>query len=79
MKKVADMTQGRPLGLLVNFAVPLLAGSLCQLLYTAVDSAVVGQMLGVNAFAAVGASGFLSWLVTDVILGLTQGLSLIHI
>jgi len=77
MKKVADMTQGRPLGLLVNFAVPLLAGSLCQLLYTAVDSAVVGQMLGVNAFAAVGASGFLSWLVTDVILGLTQGFGIL--
>ncbi len=77
MKKVADMTQGRPLGLLVRFAVPLLVGSLCQLLYTTADSAVVGQMLGVNAFAAVGACGFLSWLVTDIILGLTQGFGIL--
>lgn len=77
MKKVADMTQGRPLGLLVHFAVPLLVGSLCQLLYTAADSAVVGRMLGVNAFAAVGVSGFLSWLVTDMIRGLTQGFGIV--
>lgn len=77
MKKVADMTQGRPLGLLARFAAPLLIGSLCQLLYTAADSAVVGRMLGVNAFAAVGASGFLSWLVTDMILGLTQGFGIL--
>lgn len=77
MKKTSDMTQGRPLGLLVTFAVPLLIGSLCQLLYTAADSAVVGQLLGINAFAAVGATGFLSWLVTDVILGLTQGFGIL--
>lgn len=77
MKKIADMTQGRPLGLLTRFAAPLLIGSLCQLLYTAADSAVVGRMLGVNAFAAVGASGFLSWLVTDMILGLTQGFGIL--
>ncbi len=35
MKKVTDMTQGRPLPLLVRFALPLMLGSLCQLLYTA--------------------------------------------
>ena len=77
MKRSADMTQGRPLGLLVRFAVPLMIGSLCQLLYTTADSAVVGRMLGVNAFAAVGASGFLSWLAADVILGLTQGFGIL--
>ncbi len=73
MKRTTDMTQGRPLGLLVRFAGPLLLGSLCQLLYTAADSAVVGRLIGVDAFAAVGAAGFFSWLVTDVVLGLTQG------
>lgn len=78
MKKVTDMTQGRPLGLLVRFALPLLAGSFCQLLYTTVDSAVVGQLVGVSAFAAVGVSGFLSWLVTDMILGLTQGFGILY-
>ena len=73
MKKITDMTEGSPLGLLVRFALPLLLGSLCQLLYTTADSAVVGRLIGVGAFAAVGAAGFLSWLVVDMILGLTQG------
>lgn len=73
MKKTTDMTQGRPLGLLVAFAVPLMLGSLCQLLYTTADSAIVGRLIGVDAFAAVGAANFLSWLVFEIIIGLVQG------
>ncbi len=73
MKKTTDMTQGRPLGLLLGFALPLVLGSLCQLLYTTADSAVVGRFLGVDAFAAVGAAEFLSWLVYEIIIGLVQG------
>ncbi len=73
MKKTTDMTQGKPLGLLVGFALPLMLGSLCQLLYTTVDSAVVGRLMGVDAFAAVGAAEFLSWLVYEIIIGLVQG------
>jgi len=44
MQKTTDMTQGRPMGLLLGFAVPLMLGSLCQLLYTAADSAVVRRI-----------------------------------
>ena len=64
-----DMTQGKPLGLLVRFAVPLFFSNICQSLYAVADSAVVGQFLGVNAFAAVGAAGTVSWMVIDVIIG----------
>lgn len=71
--KTTDMTQGRPLGLLMGFAVPLMLGSLCQLLYTTVDSAVAGRLIGVDAFAAVGAANFLTWLVYEIIFGLVQG------
>lgn len=67
------MTQGAPLGLLVRFATPLLFSNICQSLYAVADSAVVGRFLGVNAFAAVGAAGTVSWMVIDVIIGLTQG------
>ena len=73
MNQTTDMTRGQPLGLLVRFAVPLLLGGLCQLLYTTADSAIVGRLIGVDAFAAVGAAGSLSWLAVDIILGLTQG------
>ena len=72
-EKTTDMTQGRPLGLLVRFALPLMVGSVCHLLYTTADSAVVGRLIGVDAFAAVGAAGFLSMLLFNIISGLVQG------
>jgi putative MATE family efflux protein len=68
-----DMTSGPPLRLLTRFAVPLMLGSAFQLLYTLADGAVVGRLIGVGAFAAVGASSFAHWLVLSAILGLTQG------
>lgn len=73
MNKTTDMTQGKPLGHLLGFAVPLMLGNLCQLLYTTADSAVVGRLVGVDAFAAVGSANFLSWLAYEIILGLVQG------
>ncbi len=77
MKKTTDMTQGKPLGLLLGFAAPLMVGSVCQLLYTMADSAVVGRLLGVDAFAAVGAAGFLSMLLFCIISGLIQGFTIL--
>ncbi len=73
-----DMTRGKPLGLLVSFAVPIFLSSVFQALYSVADSAVVGQFLGVDAFAAVGAAGNVSWMVLDVILGLTQGFGILY-
>ena len=52
-------------------------GSLCQLLYTTADSAVVGRLVGVDAFAAIGAANFLSWLVFEIIIGLVQGFGVV--
>lgn len=72
-----DMTRGRPLPLMASFAVPLMAGNVCQLLYSVADSAVVGRVLGVQAFAAVGAASFYSWLVMDIVLGFSQGFGVV--
>lgn len=77
MNKTVDMTQGRPLGLLLCFAVPLMLGSLCQILYSAADGAVVGRIMGVDAFASIGAANFLTLLAFEVILGLTQGFGVV--
>ncbi|MCL2811762.1 MAG: MATE family efflux transporter, partial [Clostridia bacterium] len=68
-----DMTQGRPAGLLVRFAVPLLLCSMLQAFYSLVDSLVVGRLLGVDAFAAIGASWFTYWLLLSTIMGLSHG------
>ena len=41
------------------------------------DSAVVGRLMGIDAFAAVGAANFLCLLAYEIILGLTQGFGVI--
>ena len=73
MKLSKSMTSGAPLGQIVGFAVPIALGSLLQLVYSIVDSAVVGRLIGVEAFAAVGAAGNMNWMFVSVILGITQG------
>ena len=73
MAKARDMTRGSPARLLAGFALPLMLGHVFQQIYNVADSAIVGRLISIDAFAAVGAAGFLSWLVTSAILGLTQG------
>lgn len=73
MNQTTDMTQGPPFPLLVRFAAPLMFGSLCQMLYTAADSAVVGRLVGVDAFAAVGAAGFFCQMAYQIVFGLAKG------
>lgn len=68
-QKNIDMTQGKPLPLLVQFAIPLVLGSIFQQLYSFVDTAIVGRCISVEALSAVGITGALNFLV----LGLTMG------
>lgn len=70
-----DMTEGKPLFLIISLAFPLMLGNIFQQLYTVVDTMVVGKVLGVNALAALGAA---DWLMLGIITGFTQGFS-IHI
>lgn len=76
-ERMKDMTTGKPAGLLLSFALPLMAGSICQQLYTMVDTMVVGQVLGVEALAAIGAADWLNWMVLGIIMGFTQGFSIL--
>lgn len=68
-----DMTAGRPVSVLVQFSVPLLVGNLAQQLYNTVDSIVVGQYVGDNALAAVGASGPILNLLLVLFMGIATG------
>ena len=72
-----DMTRGRPLLLLVRFGLPLMLSSILQQLYSLCDSMVVGRLIGVEAFAAVGAASFLNWLPLSMLLGLSQGFAVV--
>ena len=74
--KIQNMTDGRPAKLLFTFSLPLMAGNIFQQLYTVVDTMVVGQFLGVDALAALGASDWLNWMMLGIVQGFTQGFAI---
>ena len=49
-----DMTNGSIMDKLVSFSLPLMATSILQLMFNAVDIIVVGRFSGSDALAAVG-------------------------
>lgn len=67
------MTVGRPFPLILNFALPLLLGNLLIQTYNLVDAAIVGQTLGMNALAGVGASSSVLFLILGFCGGLAGG------
>ncbi len=75
--RATDMTRGSPARLIIAFALPMMAGNICQQLYTIVDAAFVGRFAGIDALAAVGAADWLCWLFLGVVMGYTQGFSVL--
>lgn len=73
---VRSMTSGSPARLIISFAVPLMLGNLFQQFYTIADAMIVGQVLGVEAIAAVGAAEWIIWMMLGIIQGFTQGFSI---
>ena len=71
-----NLTAGSPVKLIILFTLPLLIGNLFQQLYAVADTLVVGRMLGVDALAAVGASGSLQFLLIGFAMGNSAGLSI---
>ena len=71
-----NMTQGNPLKLIVRFALPLLLGNLLQQTYYMIDAAIVGQYLGADALASVGASSSVQFLVMGFCMGSCCGLGI---
>lgn len=67
------MTQGNPLKVILQFAMPLLAGNLLQQTYNIMDAAIVGQSLGAQALASVGASTSVQFLVLGFCMGTCTG------
>ena len=55
------MTEGSPVRLLLAFSVPMLIGNIFQQLYNLVDSVIVGQFVGADALAAIGATGSITF------------------
>lgn len=71
-----DMTNGSPMKLILGFAVPLLFGLLFQQFYSMVDTIIVGHYLGVDALAAVGATGSVNFLIIGFCMGVCNGFAI---
>ena len=72
-----SMTEGKPLKLILQFAVPLLLGNLLQQMYNLVDAAIVGRVLGTGALAAVGATSSVQFLVLGFCIGICIGFGIL--
>ena len=71
-----DMTKGSPMKLILGFAVPLLFGLVFQQFYSMMDAVVVGHYLGVDALAAVGATGSVNFLIIGFCMGVCNGFAI---
>lgn len=70
------MTRGNPLKLMIRFMVPVILGNIFSQFYNIMDTVIVGRCLGVQALAAVGATGSVSFLVFGFMNGLTTGFTI---
>lgn len=76
-KKTVNMVDGKPLALVLKFALPLLIGNIFQQLYNFVDSSIVGRYIGGNALAAVGATSQINGTLIALAMGITNGAGII--
>ena len=72
-KMSTSMINGSPLKSMLRFALPLLIGNLLQQTYNIIDAAIVGQTLGADALASVGASSSVQFLVLGFCIGICAG------
>ncbi|MDN6487340.1 MAG: MATE family efflux transporter [Ancrocorticia sp.] len=70
------LTSGTPWRVMIRFAIPLLIGNVVQQMYQVADAMVVGQHLGVDALAAVGATNGILFLLIGFAQGMTQGFAI---
>ncbi len=71
-----DLTQGRPMRQILQFAAPVLLGNLFQLFYNLADTRIVGSFLGDEALAAVGATNSINSLLIGLLMGLASGFAI---
>ena len=68
-----DMLNGPILRPFIRYSIPIMLSGILQLLFNAADVVVVGRFAGDNALAAVGSTGSLCSLFTNLFIGLSVG------
>ena len=71
--RTLDMTQGRILPLMLQFAIPMMLGNLFQNLYNLADMTIAGYALGDHALAAISATAALVTLMNATAMGFNTG------
>lgn len=72
-----DLTKGKPLALILRFAVPIMIGNIFQLFYSLADTRIVGSCLGEQALASVGVTSSLNNMIIGFLIGMTNGFAII--
>lgn len=72
-----DLTEGKESSLILKFALPMLLGNVFQQLYNIVDSIIVGNFIGKEALAAVGASFPIIFAFLSLIIGIASGSTIV--
>ncbi|MBQ9098583.1 MAG: MATE family efflux transporter [Clostridia bacterium] len=77
LAKRANLTTGPLYSAIVKFTIPLIIASLVQLLFNAVDIAVLGHMADTNAVASVGVTSAVTGLLINAFIGFSTGTNII--
>ncbi len=72
-----DLTVGKESKVILLFALPMLLGNVFQQLYNIVDSIIVGNYIGKEALAAVGASFPVIFVLISLVVGVSMGSTII--
>lgn len=68
-----NMTEGRPVKLILRFSVPLLIGNIFQQFYNLADSIIVGRFINADALAAIGVTSSITFLFFALCNGFGSG------
>ncbi|MBQ8930457.1 MAG: MATE family efflux transporter, partial [Oscillospiraceae bacterium] len=73
MKKslATDLTQGNVLRQLIAFAIPIALANILQIVYTVVDTVIVGRFIGTDGIAGVSSASNIIMLCTNFSMGIS--------
>lgn len=72
-----DLTKGNPAKIILGFTMPIFIGNVFQQLYSMVDAMIVGKFVGIQALAAVGETGTITFLILGFLMGMTVGFTVL--
>ncbi len=71
-----DMCSGPLVGKMISYAIPLVLSGIINRMFVMADSVILGRFAGSDALAAVGSTGSLIAMMTDLFIGLSVGVNI---